>query len=423
MGFFSGMCSAFSSVVSSVASTVSRAYQKGKEVAAKVLSFMADEGAQIVQTVKDVWQKAKPFLEKIQVAAKFVKKIPGMHPWILAAAEAVDRGLTALFALENSPVLQKIAAGVDWAIKTARYLNEKWLNEVELEEAEERKRAFSAAADSLNDEQRRALLFGQIVNELLMVRTKLQAQIDGAGVPSFDHYLRLRATQKLLVDVNQRVNSASELEYITADDLFLLEVGQELLASEPTLSNPQLQRLNTLIVARYRKALNPFVFEELVRGWAMSLNADQEAYEAERGRISLDEAVLQRLQANLNFELSMSPAELTQMAELKASLPAQQQALLALNRSIQHRNHFIDSAEGLMQALEGKADPDVVDMIPEVGAIIIGCMEKGQQWEQLAADEKELVIDFANIYRNARVKRGAELEAESAELVLVAVAA
>jgi hypothetical protein len=423
MGIFSRFCSSVSSFVSSTVSAVKTVYEKGKEVAAKVLTFIADDGAKLVQNVKDVWQMAKPFLEKIQVVAKMVKKIPGVHPWITLAAEAIDRGLTALFALENSPVLKKIAAGVEWAIAAARVLSEKWLNQAEMAQAEERKRAFAEAADSLNDEQRRAVLFAQIVNQLLLVRSHLKGKIEGAGVASFHHYLRLRATQKLLVDVNGRVNGVRELEDITADDLFLLEIGQELLAENPVLSDFQLKRLEVLVSARYGKELEPFVFEELVRGWAMVLNEDQKTYETELERLSFDEAVLLRLQGNQSQQLDLSPAEQNQLAQLQGSIPGRQRAVQALVQSIRHRNHFIDSAEGLLQVLEGTADEAVIESIPEVGRIIIGCMEKGQQWEMLGEVEKCLVIDFANYFRKARVKRGRELEEETRAMTLVEVAA
>lgn len=422
MGILSGFCSFVSEAGSVIASAAKTVFEKGKEVAAKVLNFMADEGEEMVQKVKDVWKKAKPYLEKIQVVAKIVKKT-GAHPWILTAAEAIDAGLTALFALENSPVLKLVAAGIEWAIAAARILRDKWLNEAEVADAEARKQTFAQAADSLNDEQRRAVLFAQIVNELLLVRTKLQAQIDGPGATSFEHYLRLRATQKLLIDVNQRINGVAELDTITEDDLFLLEVGQELLATTPTLTDGQLMRLKVLVRQRCRKELEPFVFEELVRGWAMVLNADQERYENERDQLSYDEAIKKRLESHLGLDLPLSAAEQNQLAELQQSLPVRNDAAKALFTTIKHRQHFIDSAEGLLQALEGKIDEEVAALIPEVGTIIISCMEKGQRWEQLVEEERELVIDFANIFRADRIRRGKELEEETQGLTLVEVAA
>jgi hypothetical protein len=303
-------------------------------------------------------------------------------------------------------------------------LSEKWLTEAEMAEAEERKRQFAQAADSLNDEQRRAVLFGQIVNELLMVRAKLQKLIDSQEMVNFDHYLRLRATQKLLVNVNQRLNSVRELDYITADDLFLLEVAQELLAQTPILTDLQLQRLNRLVSERFDKELAPFVFEELVRGWALALNSDEAMYVEKRALLSLDEAVLQILEHNLNMGILLSSEEKNQLKELKNRLPDQQIAADDLFKSIQHRNHFIDSAEGLLQALENKVgDIEMNLMIPQVGEIIIACMEKGRKWEQLSEEEQCLITDFANIFRQARVERGKELEAESNAMVLVEVAA
>jgi len=58
MGWLSDAWDGFKSVVSNV-------WEKTKEIAGKALNFMAEKAESFIGAVKEVWAKAKPFIESV----------------------------------------------------------------------------------------------------------------------------------------------------------------------------------------------------------------------------------------------------------------------------------------------------------------------------------------------------------------------
>ena len=150
MGFWSSVGSAISSAARSVGSAVSSASSKvwdtAKSAARKAVDWMADEAENFVGKVKDVWATVKPHVVKFApIVADAIKLIP--HPWAQAAAVAIEKGLQALLALENSPILKKIEKAIIWASKVAKDFRDKYMTPEEVKEAEERQQDLQEAMD------------------------------------------------------------------------------------------------------------------------------------------------------------------------------------------------------------------------------------------------------------------------------------
>jgi hypothetical protein len=95
-----------------------------------------------------------------------------------------------------------------------------------------------------------------------------------------------------------------------------------------------------------------------------------------------------------------------------------------LKKSINHRQCYIEAAEGMLlvyegddalrSALEGQIDLNrlveaIKNQIENVANAILLCMEGGKNWEDLSADERILIQDFSNIFRIAAAKRAEEI--------------
>lgn len=103
MGFWSRVGNFCSSVGSSITRTASAVFNKAKEVAGKAIGWIAEKAEGFVSTVKNVWQTVKPYVEKAQAFIKAAANA-APYPWLKTALLALDKGITALFAFENSPI-------------------------------------------------------------------------------------------------------------------------------------------------------------------------------------------------------------------------------------------------------------------------------------------------------------------------------
>jgi len=127
MGWFSSACSAIGSAVSSVgrgiASVASSVWNTAKNAASKAIDWMADEAENFVGKVKDIWKTAKPWVEKIApYISKGIALLP--FPWAGAVSKAVEKGIQALLALENSPILKKVEQAIIWASNAAKHFRD-----------------------------------------------------------------------------------------------------------------------------------------------------------------------------------------------------------------------------------------------------------------------------------------------------------
>lgn len=431
MGWFSSVCSAvgsavsrtastISSAVSSVASTVknvaSKAWEKTKEVAAKAVNWMAEKAETFIGNVKKVWQSVRPYIDShirplVQMAAQAVP-----WPWLKVALMALDKGLAYVSAFDRSPLAKKIDAAIRWAINAAKSLKDKYLQTTEeVEEANERKQVFEEAMAKMPAEEAKSVELAAMINDFVLVQTAIKNTFDKNEIQDFEHYLRLRATQKLLKYAEQTLNSATDIDQITEDDIFLLKAGAGLLASNPELSDMDAIRLDSIIQKRYRKKLIPFVFEEMVMAWGQNLGNLENQLKTETGTLSKNTVLLRRLEmAKKISEISAEEeAVLSQMKTETAEIKSQVDTLSAKTRE---QKNYVYAAEGFLQTLE-KSQEELTaegrDYLAEeggqVGMIIIDCAQHGRKWETLNEEEQMLIIDYANIFKEESEQRTQQL--------------
>lgn len=412
MGWFDSAVSFVSSAVSSVVSTVVNVVRKTVEV-------LATKGEAFIGSVKETYAKVKPFLQKLspflQGAAAAVAPV---LPWLSTAILAVDRTLTKLLALENSPILKKVEHAMRWVIQVAKRLHERFTAAEELE-AREHQAAFMEAREQARDaSQRAAFDVAAMINELAIVKTGIANLIDDGNFDGFEHYLRLRATQRLIRPIDELVSSAQSMDEITADDVFIVQLGATLLSDHPEMSEQEAQRLDRIVLARYGKKLTPFVFEEMAKMWQLALTDDERLWKRTADTLAAAQAKLSRLR----LEALVSPLTASEQAvldELEKTLPLQTAANADLLARNIEREHYVSATEGFLQLLEKDqarlvADDQeyLADLGGEVGTLLMECAHKGLRWHQLSEEQQALVVDFANIFREASVARGHALEVE-----------
>lgn len=422
MGFLSSFKSAVSSVARGVASVASKAWDTAKNVAGKTIDWLADKAENFVGAVKDIWKTAKPWVEKLApYISKGIALLP--FPWAGAVALAVEKGIQALLALENSPILKKIEQAIMWASKAAHNFREKFFAKEEVEEAEQRQRDLQEAMDAMQtEEQRQSVRFAAVINDYILVQTRIEEILAQDEVNDFEHYLRLRATQKLLKAAEKTLSTAQTLNDITADDSFLLRVGADLLAENPNLSDADAERLDKLIKRRFNgKSLIPFVFEEMIRAW----ETKYQNMEAKWEKLNKDTAVLKREVKQLEVKMKIEPLtdiELAKLVDLKSDVATAVNNLNCQAEENRAMKNYVHAAEGFLQVLEKTAEQFeeegrdyILDDISTVGMLLIECAQQGKSWQKLSAEEQSLITDYANIFAEDSKKRNQELvEAEVA---------
>jgi len=426
MGWISNLVGAVSRGISSAVSTVknvaSKVWEKTKEVAAKAVGWMAEKAETFVGNVKKVWETVRPFIDShirpmIKVAADAVT-----HPWLKGALLALDRGLGYVANFDRTPFAKKLDDAIKWAIQAAKNLKETILSEAEVAVAEERREVFAEAAVQMSPQEGRAIQLAAMINDFVMVQSAIKKVLESNTIQDFEHYLRLRATQKLLKLTEQVLNRAADVEEITDDDIFLLKAGAGLLAANPTLSDSDAQHLDRIILVRAGKKLIPFVFEEMVMAWGQNLKRLDTECSTYSTALSKNTVLLRRLE--MAKKLSDITVEeevmLGQLRDETTSLNAQVDRLSKENREMRN---YVYAAEGFLQTLEKsqeELEAEGRDYLAEeggqVGMIIIECAQNGREWETLTKDEQMLIIDYANIFK-------AESEARSQQLVEVEVGA
>ena len=251
MGWFSSACSFAGSAVSSVANSIgsavssaassvgraaSSAWNTAKEYAGKAIDVMADQAEKFVGGVKKVWEGVKPYVGVIRAGIKQAATwtaAAGM-PWLSGALLALDMGIGALTAFEKSPIAKKINDAINWSIEIAKrwqgkkdrkneneYKDERLAPE-ELEEARRHQDNLRfAEREVIPEEQRLQLELISAISDFEIANTDLKNALD--GVPeNFEHYLRLRATQKLMNMSEKKFRSAKTMDELSSDDLFLI---------------------------------------------------------------------------------------------------------------------------------------------------------------------------------------------------------
>lgn len=418
MGFFSDCWSAIKSVGSAVVEVVRTTYDTVREKARDALDWMATKAESFVGKVKEIWSKVKPFIATVvrpalKIAAEWATVALPTFPWVATAIRAFDKALEALLNWEKTALARQVKAAVEWAIAKAKTLRDVLLDDEEMEQAATHEEVLREAREEVRGEAGRALDLATLITQYAQLSTRIQQVLENNNISDFDHYLRLRASQKLLKDTEQRLIHAQDLDAINRDDLFLVEIAAELLKAKPQVSDAQAVRLDEVIAARFGKKLIPFVFEELIMAWGCNLEQQEKDWK------TLSESVaklqVQERQLKISQNLGEPSAEdKAALADIQSRLPALKAQMDQLRKRNQEMRNYVYAAEGFLQVLE-KAPEDFADDAyllsdsQEVGMIIIDCAQHGKRWEELTEDEQSLIIDFANIFEEASRERASRL--------------
>lgn len=414
MGWFSDACSWVGSKISSAASTAvsaaKSAWNKTKEVAAKAVSWMADKAENFVSSVKETWKKVKPYVVALSPILKAAAAAVPI-PWLKAAILIIDTTLQGLLALENSPVLKKIELAINWTIKAAKHFKEVVLTPVEIEEANERKATFDEASELLSESDRHALALAAMINDYVKIKSVIKMVFDNAPPTDFDHYLRLRATGKLLESVEVTLSAAQSVDDISSDDLFMLEIAAELIRKSPNLTDEKTIRLDEVIFKRFGQKLIPFVFEEMIAAWQLDLKTNQEEWIFLNNSFAKQKVQLRRLKMAKKIS-ELSPEDESKLATLETLVKETEVAASELEKKNREMQNYVYAAEGFLQVLEKTGEElesdgrgYLAEVGSDVGMIIIDCAQYGKKWEALTPDEQSLIIDFANIFEDECRKR------------------
>lgn len=429
MGFLSRLGSVVSSVASTVSRGVSAAYNSAKDMAGRAVGWLAEKAENFVDEVKKAWETVKPYVEQIRGILKVAAAATAGIPWLSGALLALDKGLGALTAFENSPIAKKVQQAIEWAIKLAkRWQGDKKenvteqrvqqeresLNEDQLEQARKHQENLRfAEREIVSPEQRHQLELAAVFNDFEIASADLEKTIQSAP-EDFEHYLRLRATQKLLVMAEKKFRTAKSVDDISADDIFLVRIASDLIKANPELSNIAAQRLDRVLTEIHGKKLLPFVFEELIASWAKRAEVLAKQWAQDNKTWAKDTTLSKYLLGAKEIQSELSAEEAQQLTALEASLPKQKEALTSLATRQRDMERYVGAAEGLLQVLEKTPEQieaeDRAYLLEEgshIGKLLIDCAQTDTPFSKLDKEDQSLLTDYANIFKNeskARMK-------------------
>lgn len=423
MGLLSKLSGAIASAGRAVVSAARTVVSAAKKVAEKAICYLADHGERMVEKVKETWARVspilrshvKPFLDKLDLLTKPI-------PWLNTAVVAINKGLEALLALENSPILKKVEKAIRWAIEQAKRYKETHLNKEEIKEAEAQRTALHDAAEKLMDEeQRKAFSLSEMIHDFVIARSAIRHIFDDNAVVDFDHYLRLRATQKLLHEAESTIDKAMSVEDISADDIFLLHVASNLISETPTLSDVDAATLEGIVQKRFQKPLLVFVFEEMVMAWSNSLDSMEKEWATNNQELARNRTILRRMEIAEKLGQELEADEKSMIAELRKVVPEAEASQASLEDRILAKKKYIYASEGFLQVLEKPEEyytRDGHEFLAEgarkIGGLIVDMAQADRPWSSLTEEEQGLITDYANIFE-------ADSKARAEKLVKVAV--
>ena len=413
MGYFSFIGGVCSSVASRVGSAISSAWSAAKDVAGKAIGWMAEKAEGFVDGVKNVWQAVKPYVSLIRKGLLMAAEaIP--IPWVQAALIGLEKGLGALTAFENSPIAKKIDEAIKWSIELAKRWQKSRKAETEADEhlSEEELMAAKRHQENLrfaerevvSPEQRHHLELASAINDYEIARSDLANAIDSSP-ENFEHYLRLRATQKLLNMADKKFRSAQSVDELSADDLFLVRIASDLIKANPELSTEAAARLDRVLTEKFGKKLTPFVFEEMIASWAVRAKELGVQWEEANRSHAKDSMLLKRLMLARDIQNELSTEEASQLEKLQKDVPVGRQQLDALATKQRDIERYVGAAEGFLQLLE-KTEEEIeredrsylLEDGAAVGKLLIDCAQHERSFDMLNQDQQSLITDYSNVF-------------------------
>lgn len=423
MGWLGNLCSKVVNTVKEVAKTtvkaVSKAMTWAKEKVTQACDSIAEKGEKFIDDVKKTYKKVKPYLQKARpwmdaVAATAVK---AGFPWAGVAIAFAGKVIDGLVALENSPVAHELEKALRGVIKFAQIIKQRYLTLTELEEAKQYKQALeNTETQHLNKEQAKSIRLMQMLNNYGIIKVQLRDILE-MGVGDFQHYLRLRAVQKLLDEADHKLTTTTNLEQINADDVFLINTAQKLLETAELSENNAI-RLNDITEKRFGKALIPFVFEELILVWVQKQTELEKAWKECSQEVAKDKVLKNRLEiAKRVSELTAEEEQIYN--ELLPRLTGLETKLHRLDKERRSMKSYVYAAEGFMQILEKDEDmlqaedkDYLIDDSAEIASIIMRVAQNNVDWDMLTPGEQSLITDYANIFEQEGRARAEHLAQE-----------
>lgn len=418
----SGIGSAVSSVASGISSVASSVWDSAKEMASKTVDWLADKAENFVDGVKKAWDTVKPYISQIRGVIKIAAAAVPI-PWVKGALLFLDKGLSVFDTLEESPILKKISDAIGWAIALAK----RWTGQSQKEEERERDRMDKEELEmarrhqeSLRFAEREAYAdeglqhsigLAAAINDYEIAKTDLANTIDGSPA-DFEHYLRLRATQKLLAMSDKKFRSAETVDDLSADDLFMVRIASDLIKPNPELSNEAALRLDRLLMQRFGRRLTPFVFEELIASWGKRADALGADWNVLNKAYSKEKMLLNRLNLAAEIQDELSEEESIELARLKVDVPKKKEELDHTALRQRDIERYVGAAEGFLQLLE--KEPEQIEAEDraylledgaEVGRLLIDCAENNKSFHDLSADDQILITDYSNIFKKESKER------------------
>ena len=423
MGFFSSIGSFASKAASAVVSAAKKTYEVAKQAVGKAVGFLATKAEKLVEDIKETWVRMKPNVEKFRGYLKLAANY-APFPWMKVALMAVDKGIDALFAFENSPVAKKVEEAIQWAIKLAKKIHhqreqqmegeqeESVLSEAELHVAKDHQANIRSADEHLQTSgltHEIALLTA--VNDYEIAKADI-ANVITEAPSDFEHYLRLRATQKLLKMADKTFRTATEITQISADDIFLVRVASDLIKADPELSDAAAVRLDSILQARYNKKLTPFVFEEMIASWASSAEAEDQRWDALNKTLIKDKMLEKNLSVSKSIQGELSVDEEATLKQLNIDIPAKQTELNQIETKKIDIDRYVGASEGFLQLLEKEEEEIIeegneflIEDSPVIGAALMRCAEQHIPFTELSKEDQDLIRDYSNIFKKDSRKR------------------
>ncbi len=399
-----GLISFLGSVVSAAANVVKTAFTAVVEVAKKAINWIADRGPVIWEGIRTIWNITKKVIKPVLIVLS--KTLP--FPILRAIAKILVIAIEILERLLDTATAEKIRKAIQWCIDAAAKLRNLILSEGERREAVERRELFQKAMISLqdHDEERRAIAVAKLINEFVLLQNEINDYLsDQIEITDYDHYLRIRATHKLIDLTEQKLKQDINLVEITDDDMFILEMGNRLVSEVVRASDEELERLDEIIYNMSGKKLLPFVFEELLLGWTKLTEENEREWEMTNN--ALAKAVIELRNAENTLLYGGQPV--IDIPSHKRLIDELTQKLDAIARIKNDRWMMIDAAEGFLEILENNekvaGKTYLLNRGEKVGRIIIGIMEMNHPMEELAESDRMLLIDFAHIFSEERKRR------------------
>ena len=423
MGMFSFLGDIASSAVSSIKSIGTAVFTSAKKFIGKSIEFLATRAESLIESVKQTWGRMKPYVEQFRTFIQIAAKAALPFPWIHSVLMAVDKGIGALFAFENSPVAKKVEQALRWAIELAKRIkasNEQntgksesaILSEGELETAKNHQVNIRAAEEQLQASgQAHEIALLTAINDFEIAKADIEETINKAP-SNFEHYLRLRATQKLLKIAEEKFRTATEFTQISADDIFMVRVASDLIKADPELSEQAAERLDGILQTRYGKQLTPFVFEEMIASWANSAEAQDMAWRTLNKTFVRDRMLEKNLSVAKRVQGELSAEEEATLQQLCTDIPKTKAELDQIETKKMDIDRYVGAAEGFLQLLE-KSEEEIrnegneflITDSPEIGELLMRCAEQHIPFNELSDDQQSLIRDYANIFKKASRER------------------